>query len=573
MFAKLDWSLKLFGAVMLLIVACLAVLPFMSSRQANTTLDALKDVAAKERAYNTVLSMLKDAETGQRGFLLGSDESFLDPYNAGTAGLPAALDELAKRASSVEEQVLVSRISVLAKAKVVEMGKTIALKRVGEQQEAIDMVASRRGKLLMDELRGLFRAQLQSLAQHRDHLRADLTASLQYNTALGFGASLASFVIICFSIFVAAHSLAQRSEATKQAQMLAETNAGHARTATLRAELVSATAHMLQAIDSIKVPAELSQVLPVFLPRILAGTSGEVYLYRNSRDVLEVKASWGGDQVRSDALSPGDCWGLRLGRVHHSANKEALCCAHISGAAAAPNGHLCVPMVSQGEVIGLLVISGAADNETLNRDVIASLAEQLGLAISNVLLRETLRQQSTTDALTGLYNRRFFNDAFNRELLRAQRNETACSVVMIDLDHFKRVNDTYGHDAGDLVLKAAAQKIVGRVRASDLVCRYGGEELVLLLPDCTADAAATCAENIRRSFAEISINHLGQNISNVTASFGVASSPGHGQQGEELLKAADRALYAAKNAGRNRVVLAEALEKKVVALGRRPLTQ
>lgn len=568
MLAKLDSSLKLFGALMLAIVVCLAVLPFVSSHQANATLDALKEVATKERAYNATLSTLKDAETGQRGFLLGSDESFLEPYNAGVAALPVALEELTQLASSSDERVLVGKISTIARAKVLEMSKTIVLKRAGESQAAIDMVVSQRGKLLMDQLRALIRTQLNTLAQRRVELRAELSASLQYNMALGIGASMVSFVIICGSIFVAAHGLRQREEATKQAELVAETNAKHANSAVLRANWVSSTAQMLQAIDSIKAPAELSQVLPVFLSKLLPNTSGQVYLYRSSRDFLELKAQWGANDIGSSLLSPNDCWALRLGKIHY-ADVKGLCCAHADVHDLAET-QTCIPMISQGEVIGLLVISGSSDSSEMpDRDVSITLAEQLGLAISNVLLRDTLRQQSTVDPLTGLYNRRHFDDTLRRELVRAQRNETSCSVVMVDLDHFKRINDTYGHDAGDLVLKAASQKILGRVRASDVVCRYGGEEIVLLLPECTAEAAAKCAENIRQSFAEISIHHLHQHISGVTASFGVASYPTHADQIDELLKAADRALYAAKNAGRNQVVIAEPYSEKVVALSSR----
>lgn len=568
MLAKLDTSLKLFGALMLAIVACLAILPFVSSHQANATLDMLKEVASKERAYNIALSMLKDAETGQRGFLLGSDESFLEPYNAGVAGLPAALEELTQLASSSDERVLVGKIDRLARAKVLEMNKTIVLNRAGESQAAIDMVASQRGKLLMDQLRNLIRTQLNSLAQQRVELRAELTASLQYNTALGLGASMASFVIICGSIFVAAHSLNQRTEATKQAELLAETNAKHATSAGLRAAHVSATAQMLQAIDSIKAPDELSQVLPVFLSKLLPNTSGQVHLYRSSRDFLELKAHWGARNIDSNLLSPNDCWALRLGKIHH-ADAKGLCCAH-ANAEVPVETQMCFPMISQGDVIGLLTISGPFDgDEVPESDDIVTLAEQLGLSISNVLLRDTLRQQSTVDPLTGLYNRRHFDDTLRREMVRAQRTEASCSVVMVDLDHFKRVNDTYGHDAGDLVLKAASQKILGRVRASDVVCRYGGEELVLLLPDCTAEAAAKCAENIRQAFAEISIHHLYQHISGITASFGVASFPAHAETSDEILKAADRALYVAKNTGRNQVVIAELYGEKVVALSSR----
>ncbi|AWG45969.1 hypothetical protein AM586_08135 [Massilia sp. WG5] len=214
-------------------------------------------------------------------------------------------------------------------------------------------------------------------------------------------------------------------------------------------------------------------------------------------------------------------------------------------------------MISQGDVIGLMVIAEPDHNSLpLDNELMTALAEQLSLAISNVSLRETLKQQSTVDALTGLYNRRYFDESLKRELARAKRTRSSCSVIMVDLDHFKRINDSYGHDAGDLVLKAAAKQLFSRLRASDVACRYGGEELVLLLPECEAEAAAKCAEGIRRALSDIEFDHLGQRIAGVTASFGVAAWPTHGSDSSELVKAADKALYSAKRAGRNRVTIA-----------------
>lgn len=554
MFSRLDSSLKLFGALIIVIVACLATLPYISSHQANTTLDALKEGAAKERAYNAVLSLLKDAETGQRGFLIGSDESFLEPYNAGVAGIPGALDDLRRLAGSDKERKLAARIAELSQAKVTEMDKTIRTKKAGDTQAALDIVASQRGRLLMDELRSLLGGQLRILAEHRNALREELTVTLRYNTALGIGASLASFVLILSVVYIVAKSLNERSEAARESQALAESNARLAQQSAVRAERLGLTSSLLQALDSVKSPGELARVLPVFLRKLLPETSGAVYLYRNSRDVLELKAAWGSAGEVPATVAPGECWGLRLGKVHVANAQHDLCCDHGATWLNAHATQTCVPMISQGDVIGVLVI--AADGP-LEGTQVATLAEQLSLAISNVALRDTLRHQSTVDPLTGLYNRRFFDESLKRELARAQRSRSACSVVMVDLDHFKRVNDTYGHDGGDLVLKAASRAILQRVRASDVACRYGGEELVLMLPDCGAQEAAKCAEAIREALTGIAIQHLGQTISGISASFGVAQWPGQGDGEQGLLQAADRALYAAKKGGRNRVVVAE----------------
>ncbi len=557
MFSRLDSSLKIFGALIILILACLATLPILSSSQANATLEALKEGAAKERPYSLMLTLLQDAETGQRGFLIGSDESFLAPYNAGVAGIPAALEHLQRHASSEAERTLVARIVELSQAKVSEMDRTIRLKKAGKTRAAMEMVASQRGKVIMDDLRTLLGRQQKALADHRNGLRDELTATLRYNSALGIGASLASVVLIFATIYIVTRSLNEQAESARQSKSLAENNAQLAQQAAIRAERLAITADMLQALDSVKTPPELERVLPVFLRKLLPGTSGAVYLYRNSRDVLELKASWGRMEDAPPTVAPGECWALRLGKVHRASREHDLCCDHGATWHSDHEAQTCVPMISQGDVIGILVIAG--DRHDANRgdsEHIVSLAEQLSLAISNVSLRHTLRYQSTVDPLTGLYNRRFFDESLKRELARSQRSHSVCSVVMIDLDHFKRINDTYGHDGGDLVLQAASRVLLQRVRASDVACRYGGEELVLMLPDCGAEEAAKCAETIRLTLTDMVIQHQGATISGISASFGVAQWRGDGEQEADPLQAADRALYAAKKDGRNRVVIA-----------------
>lgn len=558
MLSRLDPSLKVFGALIIIIVACLATLPCISSYQANATLHALQDGAKKERAYNLALSLLKDAETGQRGFLIGSDESFLDPYNVGVAGIPSALEDLHRLASSDQERALVARIASLSQAKVLEMDSSIRLKRAGKTQAAIDAVASQKGKLLMDELRTQFGRQIHVLAEQRKVLRDELTSTLGYNSALGIGAALASLVVIVATVLIVTRSLNKQAEVANQSQLLAENNALLAKQSAVRAERLSVAAEMLHALDSVKAPSELARMLPVFLRKLLPDTAGAVYLYRNSRDALELNASWNLTDTAPPTIARDECWCLRLGKMHVATAQHDLFCDHGTPWIGKYASQTCVPMISQGDVVGVLMVldDRHEDNQSDSMHIIA-LAEQLSLAISNVSLRDTLRHQSTVDPLTGLYNRRFFDESLKRELARAQRSQSACSVVMIDLDHFKRVNDTYGHEGGDLVLKAASHGILQRVRASDVVCRYGGEELVLMLPDCSAEEAQKCAEGIRSSIGGIVIEHAGQTISGISASFGVAQWPGHGDGEQALLSAADRALYAAKKGGRNQVMVAD----------------
>ena len=165
-----------------------------------------------------------------------------------------------------------------------------------------------------------------------------------------------------------------------------------------------------------------------------------------------------------------------------------------------------------------------------------------------------LRDQSVRDPLTGLFNRRYLEESLGRELIRAQRQNAALSLIMADIDHFKNVNDTYGHPAGDKVLKVFGELIKKYSRGSDIYCRYGGEEFLLVCPDMTGDKAYERAEQLRMAISETSITFEGSVIK-VTASFGVASHPQHGDTDNKLISAADSALYEAKNAGRNQVKL------------------
>ena len=193
-------------------------------------------------------------------------------------------------------------------------------------------------------------------------------------------------------------------------------------------------------------------------------------------------------------------------------------------------------------------------NRSLIISLIMDISERTRAERAVQVLQEELREQSTHDALTGLYNRRFLDEFFGRELLLAKRGGHPVSVIMGDLDHFKAVNDRYGHLAGDEVLRVFGTLLTNNARASDIVCRYGGEEFLLVLPGMTTEGAVERAEQLRQAMAATPVSNGVSRIT-VTASFGVATFPTHGRTTDELIAAADRALYSAKAEGRNRVNL------------------
>lgn len=177
--------------------------------------------------------------------------------------------------------------------------------------------------------------------------------------------------------------------------------------------------------------------------------------------------------------------------------------------------------------------------------------------MADLRLRETLRNESVRDALTGLYNRRFMEETLEIEERRALRHGTAIGVIMLDIDHFKRFNDTYGHEAGDAVLRAIGQFLQDHVRDGDIACRFGGEEFTIILPGAGIDVARERGERLRERLSHLEINLADGQVGHVTASLGTAAFPLHGQSCQAVIKVADEALYQAKKQGRNRMVVAD----------------
>jgi len=202
-------------------------------------------------------------------------------------------------------------------------------------------------------------------------------------------------------------------------------------------------------------------------------------------------------------------------------------------------------------------------NRLLLISLIMDISERTRAERAVQVLQEELREQSIHDALTGLYNRHFLEESFGRELLLAERGGHPVSVIMGDLDHFKAVNDRYGHLAGDEVLRVFGALLTNNSRASDIVCRYGGEEFLLVLPGLTEEGAVERAEQLRCAVAATPVSYGASQVT-VTASFGVATFPSHGRTTDELIAAADGALYSAKAGGRNRVNLCFDPRKDVV---------
>jgi len=181
---------------------------------------------------------------------------------------------------------------------------------------------------------------------------------------------------------------------------------------------------------------------------------------------------------------------------------------------------------------------------------------QIALSLASLQLRETLREQSIRDPLTRLFNRRFLEESLDRELELAKRKKQSIAIIFMDLDHFKRFNDTFGHDAGDMVLQSLADLLRTFFRATDICCRFGGEEFAIILPESSAQEAAARANALRCKVKRLRLQYKHENLGPLSLSAGVASFPEHASASDELLKVADRCLYESKAGGRDVVTVA-----------------
>jgi diguanylate cyclase (GGDEF)-like protein len=292
---------------------------------------------------------------------------------------------------------------------------------------------------------------------------------------------------------------------------------------------------------------------------IVPGSSGATLIINNSRSMLEIASTWNTPSSLTEGFNMDTCCGLRAGRPRwRRPGQSELHCTHFSGAP--PECYMCVPLAAQGDTLGFIYLEcpteEIANLANCRMTLVQEMVELASMAIAGLNLRARLESQSIRDGLTNLFNRHFMEIALERELHRATRRHTTLAVLMLDVDHFKNFNDTFGHDAGDVVLRAVAECFQRSVRSEDVVCRYGGEEFVIILPEISRELAAERADMIRRDVSNLRVNFRGETLRRITISIGLAMFPNPARGSGDLLRAADRALYEAKNAGRDRIVVA-----------------
>lgn len=310
---------------------------------------------------------------------------------------------------------------------------------------------------------------------------------------------------------------------------------------------------------------ETYPIVSYYSEQIFPDCSGSLYLFNDNKSLVESMSTWGGDESNSTPImSPDDCWSLRQGKEHSTLdNDQRLRCKHV---AKGVNNYICEPIIAQGEMLGMLHIQFNITNDKTGTEksnyidsrkrLVKIATDNLALSLISLKLREELQSQSVRDPLTQLFNRRYMEESFEREIHKSARAGQGLGVIIIDIDHFKNFNDTYGHDTGDIVLIEFAKLLTNSFRISDVVCRYGGEEFIIIMPDINKEMVVQRAEAVCKNIRELVIIHNGKSLPTLTASFGVAYL-GKGLIIDKsiLIKASDLALYEAKNTGRNQVIL------------------
>jgi diguanylate cyclase (GGDEF)-like protein len=601
MFASLTSRIAAVGAVVVIALLVLVAALADASRRTRDSFEQVTHSAEVIQAMQDTMAALRDAESGQRAYVLTRNPIYAQSFDQRVIDSSRAFARLIKLSGDDSaQQAQVRAFGGLLTKRIETMRQPLDLARRGDFDEAHNLIVSGPG---FDQMNTLVLVSLDLLSEERA-LQAESIAAAEQRLARGRALALVGGPLIAFLSLLMSYVIILRIRGPVDVITRAMTGLGageHERRITQRLgsrefnglaqgyndmaerlaagtaeqrrneqdlkrvhaelltssqtlrergeviELLGGMSHRMQAA---RTDAELAQVIQAFVPRVLPGLPGALYAYNNSRNLLAPLSDWGGHEGGIDGFAPDQCWALRRGQSHFVSEPGAdIVCGHVDHGAAP---YHCEPLLASGEVIGVLHLDGVVDPETRFR--LSVLAENIGSAMVNQKLQRDLKEQTIRDPLTGLFNRRYMVEALALEVARAARSANPLCVVMCDVDHFKRFNDEFGHDAGDLVLQAVAAELGHRFRDGDIVCRFGGEEFTIIAPGTTAEALLQRVETVRKSISGIALRSRNQSLGSTTMSFGVACwTPGMDRDGSVLLQMADAALYRAKRDGRNRV--------------------
>jgi diguanylate cyclase (GGDEF)-like protein len=537
---------------------------------------------------DAAVSELNEAESKGRGYELSGDESLVASFERASL----RVEEHLAYASALDadndlQKRRLDNLALASRRALANMRATIDARRSGSldssalahEIEADESVISS----IRDSVAALERDERALLATRRHAL--DASSRHTFWTVFALGATSMAMLAVAY---LTARSALRRALLAEQRTVEANSQLSLRVTDLMRREReISGLQRLSEALQLCLTSDEAYAAVARIIPA-LAETSRDGFLAvtNASNGCVERVAAWGtlAEDDGAGTMASEDCCALRSGRPYVVRGEDGrLRCAHVTSAV---REYVCLPLLAHGETLGILHVTlapGEVDGVSIDEwtgrfgDEMAALYEshewpgpardsahlallrraggQIAVALANLALRERLEQQSVRDPLTGAFNRRYFEESLRREILRASRNGRGLALVMLDIDHFKQVNDQYGHDAGDEVLRNVADVLHRAVREADVVCRYGGEEFAVLLPEISMEVARQRAQSIvdacRSRRVALGAGRAGQ----VTISAGLAQLSA-GEGGAELIRRADAALYAAKHAGRDRLVVA-----------------
>ncbi len=521
-------SRRSIGYLLLAVLVVTATLLFAFQRQREA---AVRAAGRTEGAVSALTAML-DQETGMRGFLFTGQEEFLQPYISGESAYEQARLQVAQAASGDHDsEQLATAEDVAARRWQAYAQRAIATRRlaatVPRTAPAISQALA--GKNQMD----LFRA---VNTQLRVRLNERRDASLRSS-----GLISVAMVVLLAALF-ALLGLLGMQRSTRRTLARGEDEIAYRVKQREFSDLI-------QAVES---ETEAHQLVQRHLQRSIPGAKATVLIRNNSDNRLRAATELPVDSVLAAPLAeaePRSCLAIRLGRSHqdgtdHDELISCQVCHKVTGTAD------CEPLLVGGKVIGAVLIEQQAPMTEPQRRNVNDTVAQAAPVLANLKTIAMAENRASTDALTGLPNRRAMSDTIKRMAAHAGRSGEPLAAIAFDLDHFKTVNDRYGHEIGDAALSAVGECLRESLRESDFAARIGGEEFLVLAPDTDVEGARTLAEKLREALTREEIPQLLQPI---TASFGIAVIPNHAGSSEVLLRRADRACYLAKDRGRNRV--------------------
>ena len=602
MFVSLSARIAVLGLVVLIALGSLAGLLVDASYQTSESFRWATHSAEVIETTEAALGDLREAESGQRGFVITRNPAYAQTFAERVHSAARTFAKVVELTGDNPVQHARAReIASLMTQRSTILRQPLNLARHGDFAGAVVIIASGRGRELMDTISARatgFLAEERALQTTRQQaadrrlsnskrlavigaiavallvigsfallirsIRRPLKTMMQAMTSLGTGGQDAridagmgsrefSRLAEGYNAMAARlrGAVADQDASERQLQVVNAELRRHTETLRERGDVIELLGGMAHRMQAARTDDELAQIIRVFVPRVLPDIPGALYAHNNSRNCLVPVASWGGIDVGDDGFSPDRCWALRRGQSHCvTAPGRDIVCGHVG------EGEIyhCEPLLAGGEVIGVLHLRGRIGSENLFHMNV--LTENIASALVNHRLQRSLREQTIRDPLTGLFNRRYMEETLKLEIARASRGGTPLSLVMCDVDHFKRFNDEFGHDAGDVVLQSIAAEMSGRFRDGDVVCRFGGEEFTIIAPGTSAEALAGRVEAVRQAIADLTLRQGSRALGSTSMSFGIATwTQAMTRDGSSLVHAADVALYQSKREGRNRATI------------------